>query len=399
MRYLKNSLAFLLIVIWGLLCFANDASAVNPEKQVKKFIKAAKKKDFKTIFDMSFYYQKSLSEIRSNYPKVLADKKSLEYYESKKNEALKEPDKIPLSWELLRLYRHSLLDSVQGLRYLLDHQCKYKILETKRKTAQDRDEYYDYVQFIVYVSFSSPSVEGSPKFTLNRKSRPIKEIILEFITRRDYGGTVEKINIVKDSWVYWEYEEEVEKVLTIPLEFISIPQGVMVKEYTSATIDVVIKAPRSLIRKITSNDVRAKLNLEKANISEEEYPVDIDVPSGVDIIKISPDKVNIKLAKTNEVMLDIEPNIVGKLKKGLKIEKIEVFPPKVKVKLAESKIKYKYKVRTSPIDISSLTESTELQADLILPHPDFRLVSSQIKVIVRIIIKNVESRTSPEEIK
>jgi len=390
MRFLKNSLVSLLIVIWGLLCFASGTSAVNLEKQVKKFVKAAKVKDFKTIFDMSFYYQKSLSEIRSNYPKVLADKKSLEYYESKKNEALKEPDKIPLSWELQRGYYHSLLDSIQGLRYLLDHQCKYKILETKRKTAEDRNEYYDYVQFIVYVSFSSPSPEGSPKFTLNRKSRPIKEIILEFITRGDYGGTVEEINIVKDSWVYWEYEEEVEKVLTIPLEFISIPQGVMVKEYTSATIDVVIKAPSSLIRKITSNDVRAKLNLEKANISEEEYAVDIDVPSGVEIIKISPDKVNIKLTKTNEVMLDIVPDIVGKLKKGLKIEKIEVFPPKVKVKLPESKIKYKYKVRTSPIDISSLTESTEFQVDLILPAPQFRLVLPSTKVKVKILINKIK---------
>jgi len=97
--------------------------------------------------------------------------------------------------------------------------------------------------------------------------------------------------------------------------------------------------------------------------------------------------VSLKLEKTKEILLDVEANIIGKLKEGLKIENIGIFPPQVLIEGPESKVKERYKVRTSPIDISELTETTELEADLILPNPDLRLASAQTKVRVRILIQ------------
>jgi len=96
--------------------------------------------------------------------------------------------------------------------------------------------------------------------------------------------------------------------------------------------------------------------------------------------------------KIKEAMLDVEPNIIGELKTGFKIEKIEVSPSRVKVILPEN-LRIGEKVSTLPrIDISSLTESAEFQVDLILPHPDVRLVFPQTKVKVRIIIKEIDSK-------
>ena len=69
------------------------------------------------------------------------------------------------------------------------------------------------------------------------------------------------------------------------------------------------------------------------------------------------------------------------------MEKIEIIPTHVEVAGAESKIKDTDKVRTTPIDISGVIQTTEFQADLILPNPDLRLNTIIGKVTIRVIIK------------
>jgi len=181
-----------------------------------------------------------------------------------------------------------------------------------------------------------------------------------------------------------------EKSLNIPLELHNIPPEMELVEKPPATIDVKIRAPKSLISEITSANVHAVLNLEKATLEQEDYPINrsmISIPSGAEVKDYHPSQVSLKLERTREIMLGVEADIIGELKEGLKIENVGVFPPQVLIKGPESKVKDDYKVRTNPIDISTLTESTELEADLILPNPDLRLASSETKVKVRIIIQ------------
>ena len=181
-----------------------------------------------------------------------------------------------------------------------------------------------------------------------------------------------------------------DKWLTIPLELHNIPPEMELMEKPPASVDVKIRASKSLINDITSANVHAVLNLEKASIDQEDYPLRksmISIPSGAEVREIRQSQVSLKLERTREILLDVEANIIGELKKGLKVENVGVFPPQVLIKGPESKVKDNYKVRTSPIDISSFTKTTELEADLILPNPDLRLASTQTKVRVRILIQ------------
>ena len=193
-----------------------------------------------------------------------------------------------------------------------------------------------------------------------------------------------------------------DKWLTIPLELHNIPPEMELMEKPLATIDVKIRASKSLINDITPANVHAVLNLEKASLDQEDYPLNksmISIPSGAEVREIRQSLVGLKLERTREILLDVEANIIGELKEGLKVENIGIFPPQVLIKGPESKVKEDYKVRTSPIDISALTETTELEADLILPNPDLRLASAQTKVRVRILIheENPEAKRSKKK--
>jgi len=214
---------------------------------------------------------------------------------------------------------------------------------------------------------------------------------------RNWGLKLFSLILAIFLWLTLIPEEKMfqEKSFTVSLEPYNIPAEVELVEKPPDKIDVTIRASKSRIDQITSANVVAKLDLKNASVIQEEYPLNetmISLPPGAEVTKVSPNKVNLRLENTREVRLDVEPNIIGELGEGLKLEKIEVTPPKVNVKGAESKIKDKDKVRTSPIDISSLTESAEIEADLILPNPDLRLTNSQSKVRVNIIIQKEETK-------
>ncbi|UCC40098.1 MAG: YbbR-like domain-containing protein [Candidatus Aminicenantes bacterium] len=190
-----------------------------------------------------------------------------------------------------------------------------------------------------------------------------------------------------------------EKTLTIQLELHNIPSDMELVQKPPSTIDVKIKAPNRLISQITPANVHAILNLEKARIDQREYPLNnsmISIPQGAEVKDILPSHVNLRFEPAKEIMLDVVPNIIGKLKEGLKLEMVSVIPSQVLIKGPESKVKEDYKVRTSPVDISLLTETTELEADLILPDPDLRLASSQTRVKVRILIQEEPAEKKKE---
>jgi YbbR domain-containing protein len=189
-----------------------------------------------------------------------------------------------------------------------------------------------------------------------------------------------------------------EKTLTIPLEAHNIPPDMEMVEKPDPTVDVTIRAPNRMINEITAANVFAKLNLSRASIFQQEYPLNetmISIPTGAEVVRISPAIVRLKLERTRETSLDVVPNIIGQAKEGYGIAKIEVWPPRVLVKGPESKFGQKDRVSTSPIDISALTASTEVEADLILPKPELRLASPRAKVRVRIFMEQIGPEEKP----
>ena len=199
-------------------------------------------------------------------------------------------------------------------------------------------------------------------------------------------------------WLALIPEEKIfsEKNLTVPLVLYNTPPQMELVKKPPSTIDVKIRAPKSLIEQITPANVYAALNLENARLDQKEYPLNksmISIPPGAEVKEIYPSQVNLALERTQEIMLDVEPNITGKLKEGFKMEAVRVSPPQVLIRGPESKIKAGSKVRTSPIDISGLSQSAEFEAVLILPKPDVRLASSISTVKVAILIR----KENPEE--
>jgi YbbR domain-containing protein len=173
-------------------------------------------------------------------------------------------------------------------------------------------------------------------------------------------------------------------------------------ERPRSDIDVIIRAPRRLIPKISQVTVYAILDLKNASVNLTQYSINrnmVITPEGAEVKEIYPSQVNLKLEMTKEIELEIEANITGKLPEGYRLNRWEVEPPTVLVKGPESKLNEQLKVQTFSIDISAYTESTNVETNLILPNPDLRFSSIAHKVIVKLLIEEVKEEDGNEEIK
>jgi YbbR domain-containing protein len=181
-----------------------------------------------------------------------------------------------------------------------------------------------------------------------------------------------------------------ERTLTVPLETRNIPADVELVERPTGTVDITIRASNRVLNEISPASVSARLDLERASIYQEMYPLNrsaIAVPQGAEVVGISPNIVRLKLEKTRQMDLEITPMIVGKVGEGFRIAKVEVTPARIPVKGPESKIRARDRLTTSPVDVSGLARSATLEADIILPRPDLRLATPLTRVRVDITLE------------
>jgi len=227
-------------------------------------------------------------------------------------------------------------------------------------------------------------------------------ILLRRIFLRNWGLKLFSFLLALILWLTLIPEEKIfsEKNLTVTLELHNLPTGIEVVEKPPSTVDIRIRAPRRLIGQITQANVHAVLDLREARVDVQDYVLNermISIPQGAEVKEVRPSQVSLTLERTIQAMLDVEPNITGELQEGLGVVKIEVVPPQVLVRGPESKVNKNDKVRTTPVDISSFTQSTEVEANLILPNPDLRLASAQSAVRVKIVIQVLNTEEKKPE--
>lgn len=180
------------------------------------------------------------------------------------------------------------------------------------------------------------------------------------------------------------------KTVTVPLELYNIPPNVELVDKVQPMLNVIIRAPNRLATQISAANVHAVMDLSKASVDQKQYPVNrnmISIPQGAEIDEIYPRQVDIELERAKEIVMPIEVNLIGKLQEGFVLKLVEVVPAQVLVRGPESKVQDTAKVRTTPIDISLLTQSAEIEADLILPNPDIELVGAEAKALVKLLIQ------------
>ncbi|PYV43260.1 MAG: hypothetical protein DMG06_11305 [Acidobacteria bacterium] len=181
-------------------------------------------------------------------------------------------------------------------------------------------------------------------------------------------------------WITINGEPKSEISFKVPLEYRNPPKGIEVMDDTVNAIDIRLSASTSLVKRLEATDITAAIDLSDWNLGEKTYSisnVNIRVPFGVSITKITPNKVRLRFEPTQEKTVDIRPRVIGKVADGYRVDSINCQPSATRIEGPGGRLSAIRFVSTDGIDVSGRAESYKMRVHLFVEDPLVRLSGDQ----------------------
>lgn len=162
-------------------------------------------------------------------------------------------------------------------------------------------------------------------------------------------------------------------------------------------VDLVLRGVKQRLDQILPRDLAVSLDLsdiEKGDRTVQITPqnIKVDLPSGIEVIEIQPNKIAIKLEAVEEVAVPIRVETEGSPAPGFEIYNTRITPETVRVRGPESFVKALSFVSTEKVDIAGAAQDFSVQQiPLNIVNPKITLISAATaNVTVRIGRKRIE---------
>lgn len=161
-------------------------------------------------------------------------------------------------------------------------------------------------------------------------------------------------------------------------------------------VDLVITGDKRRIDQIKQSDLIVSLDLADALTGDRTVQitpenVNVELPTGVRLEEIQPNKIWVKLEKVEEREIAVRAETEGNLDENFEIYSRTVAPQKVRVRAPQSYIKALDFVSTEKINIENRREDfTAKQVELNLVNPKATLLDTTVDVVFKIGEKRIE---------
>jgi len=162
-------------------------------------------------------------------------------------------------------------------------------------------------------------------------------------------------------------EEPTETTLSMGLELVNPPQGMMITSEIPPALQVRVIGPGSIIRKLSQSRLVQTIDLNGFKRGRHSIPLGAKIfhfPRGVQVTRVQPNPLTITLAPTMVRTLQIQPVLEGRPPEGYEVTGVKVRPPLVSVKGPYTEIEDLKFLATIPLDVTHLTGSATLAGEL-----------------------------------
>lgn len=197
-------------------------------------------------------------------------------------------------------------------------------------------------------------------------------------------------------WIAVTGEGRVIQTFDVPLD-ISLNESLVLKGSRVSTVQVSMRGPESLMRNVNPLRLAFRIDERDALPGELELLLTPDrlaprVPPGIEVTRIDPDRLNLRVEPRLRRTLDVVPDFQGKPPEGYALYESRVQPQTVEVEGPEDEVSKLERVRTEPIRLDQQTESFTARVRAIPESPEARVVDP------RSIEVRVEIDVAPKEV-
>lgn len=161
-------------------------------------------------------------------------------------------------------------------------------------------------------------------------------------------------------------------------------------------VDIVVTGDKRLVDRLNSRDLVVSVDLTDIRSGDRivqltRDTVNLQLPNGIKLEEIQPNKVAVKLERVNEKDVDVKVETEGNLVEGYEIYGTKVLPAKVRIRGAESFVKSLDSISTEKINIDGLKENFfARQIGLNLVNPKIAVLETIVDVNFTIGEKRIE---------
>jgi len=189
-------------------------------------------------------------------------------------------------------------------------------------------------------------------------------------------------------WFYVNAKGMIEVNYVIPLEYHNLPSSLMMVGESVDYVDVRIRLREGFQNQTVSQRMSAMVDLSEAKPGETVYYLDekdIRVASHMEVTRISPRAIKVRLEPVVTKSVEVVAEVVGKPAEGVALKGVEINPPVVTVEGAKGLVDRLQKVSTVPIDLNGASKTFSQAVSLKLLGKEVRVVD-QGSVVVRLIL-------------
>lgn len=161
--------------------------------------------------------------------------------------------------------------------------------------------------------------------------------ILEFARgafARNLGLKALALAISVALWWFVAGESGVQYGFSVPIELRRIPAGMAVANSVERRVEVRVAGPATVIGALPRDQVTAVVDLHGGRPGRTVYPLtakSITVPSGIRVVRITPDSVEVALAKLERRRLPVSARIAGGARLTSRVARVTIDPPELEV--------------------------------------------------------------------
>ncbi len=169
-------------------------------------------------------------------------------------------------------------------------------------------------------------------------------------------------------WVFIMGEKRLEVSYRVPLELQNIPKELILVSDVPSMVDIRISGPRTLQMKISPNDISIVVDLAELQPGLTTFKgleERLNLPSGLQVTRLSPSYLDLKLERVQEKKVPIKLVLAGKPSPGFKLGKINIIPSKVSIAGGETELKNVTEVTTEAVDLQGVNDGFSVIVPLI----------------------------------
>jgi YbbR-like protein len=171
-------------------------------------------------------------------------------------------------------------------------------------------------------------------------------------------------------WLFVTATERTRTVLQAPVDYVGLGADAVLVGPRIDTVDVEIEAVRWLAARLPSRGIRARVDvasLPEGNSAVALSPTNVAVPPGASVLRITPGRVEVTVARALRERVRVVPDIHGRPAPGFAIGRVSIEPESVQIEGPRSTIEGREVVSTMPVDVTGARISIAQSVGLALP--------------------------------